>query len=107
MEANPGFDAAKASSTGHDMSEAELDVVAKVYEWPSVLQTAAATYNPADIAHYSYDLAKLYNTFYQDHQIVRETNESARHFRLALTFKTGEVIREAMRLLGIGMPDRM
>jgi arginyl-tRNA synthetase len=106
-DAHPGFDASNVLFTGHTMSEAELDVVAKIYEWPSVLQTAATTYNPADIAHYSYDLAKLYNTFYQDHQIVREVNDDARHFRLALTHKTGEVIREAMRLLGISMPDRM
>jgi len=106
-DAHPGFDASNVLFTGHAMSEAELDVVAKIYEWPSVLQTAATTYNPADIAHYSYDLAKLYNTFYQDHQIVREVNDDARYFRLALTHKTGEVIREAMRLLGISMPDRM
>jgi len=106
-EANPGFDAMRTVWTGHAMSEAELDVVTKIYEWPSVLGTAATTYNPADIAHFCYDLAKLYNTFYQDHQIVREVNDDARHFRLALTYKTGEVIREAMRLLGIGMPDRM
>jgi arginyl-tRNA synthetase len=106
-EAHPGFDAVKAPLEGHAMSEAELDVIAKIYEWPSVLQNAASTYNPADIAHYCYDLAKLYNTFYQDHQIVRETDDLARHFRLALTYKTGEVIREGMRLLGIGMPDRM
>jgi arginyl-tRNA synthetase len=106
-EANPGFDAMKTVWSGHVMSEAELDVVAKIYEWPSILQLAASSYNPADVAHYCYDLAKLYNTFYQDHQIVREADEGARHFRLALTYKTGDVIRHAMSLLGIGMPDRM
>jgi arginyl-tRNA synthetase len=106
-EANAGFDASKVMPTGHAMSEAELDVVAKIYEWPSVLELAAASYNPADVAHYCYDLAKLYNAFYQDHQIVREANEGARHFRLALTHKTGEVIRQGMSLLGIAMPDRM
>ena len=72
-----------------------------------MLRGAASTYNPADIAHYCYDLAKLYNTFYHDNQVVREADEHARHFRLALTYKTGVVIREAMRLLGIAMPDRM
>ena len=89
------------------MSTAESEVVTKMYEWPAVLRMAATTYNPADIAHYSYDLAKLYNAFYQDHQIVKEADEQARNFRLALTYKTGVVIREAMRLLGISMPDRM
>jgi arginyl-tRNA synthetase len=107
QEGNPGFQSKQASFGDHALSAAELDVVAKIYEWPSVLRTAASTYNPADIAHYCYDLAKLYNTFYQDHQIVRETDEQARNFRLALTYKTGVVIREGMRLLGIGMPDRM
>ena len=106
-DANPEFDLAKASFNGYSMSEEELDVVAKIYEWPSVLESAAKSYNPADVAHYCYDLAKLYNTFYQDHQIVRETHAEARNFRLALTEKTGVVIREAMSLLGISMPDRM
>jgi arginyl-tRNA synthetase len=106
-DANPEFDPAKASFNGYSMSEEELDVVAKIYEWPSVLESAAKSYNPADVAHYCYDLAKLYNTFYQVHQIVRETHAEARNFRLALTDKTGVVIREAMSLLGISMPDRM
>jgi arginyl-tRNA synthetase len=104
---NSGFQAKNADYTSYAMNAAEADVVAKIYEWPAVLRGAASTYNPADIAHYSYDLAKLYNTFYHDNQVVREADEHARHFRLALTYKTGAVIREAMRLLGIGMPDRM
>ena len=106
-EAHPEFNPKEANSEGHTLSTAESEVVAKMYEWPAVLRTAATTFNPADIAHYSYDLAKLYNAFYQDHQIVKETDEQARNFRLALTYKTGVVIREAMRLLGISMPDRM
>jgi arginyl-tRNA synthetase len=106
-EAHPEFNPKEANSDGHTLSAAESEVVAKMYEWPAVLRTAATTFNPADIAHYSYDLAKLYNAFYQDHQIVKEADEQARNFRLALTYKTGVVIREAMRLLGISMPDRM
>jgi arginyl-tRNA synthetase len=106
-EALPGFNPKEANGEGHTLSTAESEVVAKIYEWPAVLRMAATTYNPADIAHYSYDLAKLYNAFYQDHQIVKEADEQARNFRLALTYKTGVVIREAMRLLGISMPDRM
>ena len=106
-EAHAGFNPKEANSEGHTLSTAESEVVAKMYEWPAVLRMAATTFNPADIAHYSYDLAKLYNAFYQDHQIVKEADEQARNFRLALTYKTGVVIREAMRLLGISMPDRM
>lgn len=89
------------------ISKAELDVIRKIYMWPEVLQSAASGYNPADIAHYCYDLAREFNSFYHDHQILREQDEKLRNFRIALTAKTGEVIKNAMNLLGISMPDRM
>lgn len=106
-EVDSAFNPKAADCEAYNLSDAESDVVAKIYEWPAVLRAAASAYNPADIAHYSYDLAKTYNAFYQDHQILREPDKYARNFRLALTYKTGVVLREAMRLLGISMPDRM
>jgi arginyl-tRNA synthetase len=89
------------------MNRSEADLIAKFYEWPEVLRNAAATYNPADIAHYCYDLARLYNAFYQENQILRETDPALKSLRLALTHKVGEIIRNAMKLLGISMPERM
>ncbi|MBX7053129.1 MAG: arginine--tRNA ligase [Flavobacteriales bacterium] len=89
------------------ISKAEFDVIRKIYEWPEVLHGAAQGYNPADIAHYCYDLAREFNSFYHDHQILRETDEKLRLFRIALTAKTGETIRNSMNLLGIQMPERM
>jgi arginyl-tRNA synthetase len=89
------------------MNRSESDLVAKFYEWPELLTNAAITYNPADIAHYCYDLARLYNVFYQENQILRESEASIRTFRLALNYKTGEIIKNAMKLLGISMPERM
>jgi arginyl-tRNA synthetase len=89
------------------LNKQEADLIKKIYEWPSVLQDAASSYNPASIAHYSYELARTYNSFYQENQILREENEQKRNLRLALTEKTGEVVRDAMGLLGISMPERM
>ena len=105
--AHVGFQVKSADFTNYVMNAAEADVVSKIYEWPATLLGAASSHNPADIAHYCYDLAKTYNTFYHDNQVVREADDHTRHFRLALTYKTGLVIREGMRLLGITMPDRM
>jgi arginyl-tRNA synthetase len=98
-----------ASSVSHDVTinRSEADLIKKFYEWPELLNNAASTYNPADIAHYCYDLSKLYNVFYQENQILRETNAGARNFRLLLTHKTGLIIENGMKLLGISMPDRM
>lgn len=90
-----------------DMNKSEADLISKFYDWPELLTNAALTYNPADIAHYCYDLARLYNGFYQENQILRETDPVLKNFRLALTFKTGNIIKNAMQLLGISMPERM
>jgi arginyl-tRNA synthetase len=96
-----------AIADGFEISKAEADVIKKIYEFPEVIATAASSYNPADIAHYCYDLARVYNAFYHDHPILRETNIPLRNLRAALTFKTGEVLRDGMGLLGISMPERM
>jgi arginyl-tRNA synthetase len=96
-----------AFDTTVGLNKQEADLIKKIYEWPSVLQDAASSYNPASIAHYSYELARTYNSFYQENQILREENEQKRNLRLALTEKTGAVVRDTMGLLGINMPERM
>ncbi len=93
--------------SGVHLNKWEADIIRKIYEWPEVLAEAARTYNPADIAHYCYDLARTYNSFYHDNNILREADVASRNLRIALTAKTGEVIKTGMKLLGIEMPERM
>jgi arginyl-tRNA synthetase len=59
------------------------------------------------IANYAYALVKEYNQFYHDYSILREENENVRALRLALSEATSRVIRSAMSLLGIRVPERM
>ena len=72
-----------------------------------MLKEAAATYSPALIANYTYDLVKEYNQFYHDYSILREENEDKRAFRLLLSVNTAKIIRNGMKLLGIDVPERM
>ncbi|MFA7402116.1 MAG: DALR anticodon-binding domain-containing protein, partial [Bacteroidales bacterium] len=48
-----------------------------------------------------------YNRFYQDTPVLKETNENLRHFRLQLSAFTASVLRKAMNLLGIDLPEKM
>ena len=59
------------------------------------------------IANYAYDLVKGYNAFYHDHQILHEPDAAVRSLRLALSEETARVVRTAMSLLGIKVPERM
>jgi arginyl-tRNA synthetase len=68
---------------------------------------AGRSYSPALIANYAYALVKEYNQFYHDYSILREENANVRALRLALSEATSRVIRSAMSLLGIRVPERM
>ncbi|MBR4118822.1 MAG: arginine--tRNA ligase [Bacteroidales bacterium] len=90
-----------------EISEKEVSLIQRLAEFKSVLKDAAATYSPALIANYTYDLVKEYNQFYHDFSILREEDESKRAFRLLLSVNTAKIIRNGMKLLGIDVPERM
>ena len=64
-------------------------------------------YNPSIIANYAYDLVKEYNQFYQDFSMLREEKEALKVFRLALSANVGKIVKTAMGLRGIEVPERM
>ncbi len=85
----------------------EKEIVKILYTFPSVISEAANELSPAAIASFVYDLAKEYNQFYQEISILKEEDVSKAQFRLSLSLFTASVIRSAMGLLGILVPDRM
>lgn len=90
-----------------EISEKEVSLIQRLAEFKSVLKDAAATYSPALIANYTYDLVKEYNQFYHDFSILREEDEKKRAFRLLLSVNIAKIIRNGMKLLGIDVPERM
>jgi len=89
------------------MLEIEKDIIKTISLFPRKIVEAANNYSPALIANYVYDLVKLYNHFYQTTPILKETDPAVCNFRLTLSATTGKVIKTAMRLLGIEVPNRM
>lgn len=85
----------------------EKELIKILAQFPEVIQAAAKSYSPALIANYTYDLVKEYNSFYQSISILGETDLEKRNFRVQLSAKTGEVIANAFKLLGIDVPERM
>jgi arginyl-tRNA synthetase len=85
----------------------EKDILKRLYQYPSVVVQAGEDYSPAAIANYVYELAKEYNQFYQEVPVLKEEDEAIKILRLKLSFFTGNVIKQAMWLLGINVPERM
>ncbi len=89
------------------LSLKEEELVQRLSEFPSVIEDAAGSYSPSVIANYAYDLVKEYNQFYHDYSILREADPSVRLFRLVLSANVAKVVKLAMSLLGIEVPERM
>ena len=89
------------------LNDKEESLIQHLADFPATIAEAAKDYSPSDIANFTYDLVKEYNQFYHDFSILREGNEQVKLFRLALSENVAKVIRLAMSLLGIEVPERM
>ncbi len=89
------------------LSLKEEELIQRLSEFPGVIEDAASSYSPSVIANYAYDLVKEYNQFYHDFSILREADPSVRLFRLVLSANVAKVVKLAMSLLGIEVPERM
>ena len=88
-------------------NEKEQALIQKIADFPETIAAAGRTYSPALIAKYCYELAKEYNQFYHDYQILREEDAPTRCLRLNLSAVTARTLRQGVALLGIEMPERM
>ncbi len=89
------------------LSQDEIDLIKKLAQFEDVVNEAAKIYSPAIIANYAYDLVKDYNRFYHDFSILKEENEAVKLFRIKLSDNIASIVKRAMGLLGIEMPERM
>ena len=84
----------------------EFEIVKQLAEFPSVLKDALDKYEPCFIARFAVDLAQKFNKFYFDCSILNAEGET-RDFRLALCEATLITLKNALTLLGIGVPEKM
>ncbi|MDR1200428.1 MAG: arginine--tRNA ligase [Tannerellaceae bacterium] len=89
------------------LSEKEETLVQLIATFVPIVEEAGTAYSPALICNYIYDLVKEYNQFYHDYSILREENMDIKTFRLVLSANVAKVVKSAMSLLGIEVPERM
>ena len=90
-----------------DIDPREKEIIKHLMLYPTVIQQAAKAYSPAVVANYSYDLVKLFNSFYQNVSILGETEDTVKTMRVALSSEVASVLHDSLGLLGIQVPDRM
>lgn len=88
------------------LEDKERQLVRHLTEFRTLVYTAAQEMNPAEVANYCLDLAKLFNQFYHEAPILKAEG-AMRDFRLGVTELTANTLKTALDLLGINVPERM
>jgi len=89
------------------LNDKEREVIKLLHDISSTVSQAAASFSPAMIANYTYDLAKAFNSFYQDTPILRESDANRMLFLVKLCNAVSIAIKNMMLILGIEVPERM
>ncbi|MFB9271893.1 MULTISPECIES: arginine--tRNA ligase [Flavobacteriaceae] len=93
--------------TAINLDAKERELIKQIQLFPETIQNAAQNHSPAIIANYTYDLVKIYNSFYQTVPILGCENQDEKIIRIQLSNKVAEIIKAAFKLLGINVPERM
>ncbi len=91
---------------GDQLETAEVDLIELLTRLPAEVQRAAEDYRPLIIANMAYDLAKAFNDFYNNCQVLNVDPE-IRAYRLRLVAAAKMAIRICLNLLGIKAPSLM
>lgn len=89
------------------LNEKEQELIKLINDYPTIIKEAGENYSPALLANYTFELVKEFNNFYQTVPILREEDMEVLGFRLCLTETIGKIIKSAMLLLGVNVPDKM
>ena len=89
------------------LADKEVELIQKMSEYGAAVEQAGKDYSPSGIANYCYELTKVFNQFYHDFSILNEPDEQKKAIRLMLAKNVAKIIKNAMALLGIEVPERM
>ena len=94
------------AQANYSLSDAESwEIIKLLQDFARVIKRASVNYDPSLIAKYAISLAQAFNKYYAHTRILDESPE--RDSRLALSYATAVVLKEALRLLGVEAPEKM
>jgi len=84
----------------------EIGLIRLLDEFPSVVEGAAAAYEPHRVVFYVQKLAGEFHRFYTQHKCVSD-DTALTQSRLLLVATVKQVIGSALKLVGVSAPERM
>lgn len=84
----------------------EQSLLTRLARYPELLETAALSHEPHQLAHYLRELATEFHTYYNAHKFLGD-DATLRNTRLKLISAVRQVIANGLTLLGVSAPESM
>lgn len=93
-------------TTTYSLSDTESwEIIKLIQDFPRIIVRSADNFEPSIIAKFAINLAQSFNKYYAHTRILDDSPE--RDSRLALSYATATVLKEALALLGVEAPNEM
>lgn len=102
----PALTDAAAADYGLLTEPQEMGLLVAVSRFPEVVEIAADSCEPHQVAYYLRDLANAFHTYYNAHPFL-SSEDDLRQARLGLIDATRIVIANGLTMLGVTAPERM
>jgi arginyl-tRNA synthetase len=83
-----------------------FEVEKLLYKFPEIVLRSSQEYEPHHISNYLIEVARAYNSFYGNNQIVDKEDKNS-SYKVALTYAFSFVMKTGLHLLGIEAPKKM
>ena len=100
------FQSKKLSNLSTLTEDHEIKLLRSLAKYPDVIESAAVSFEPHQLAYYLKDLANDFHTYYNVNQFLVE-DDLIRNARLSLIDATRQVIRNGLLQLGVSSPEEM
>lgn len=92
----------------------EKELIILNEQFSTIVTDAYKELSPSVIANYAFQLAQKFNSFYAEkvdgiptYSVRRAVSEDKKHLRTQLITLTANTLKQSLKLLGIGVPERM
>ncbi len=100
------FQSKKLSDLSTLVEDHEIKLLRSLAKYPGVIENAAVSFEPHQLAYYLKDLANDFHAYYNVNQFLVE-DDLIRNARLSLIDATRQVIRNGLLQLGVSSPEEM
>jgi arginyl-tRNA synthetase len=88
-------------------TQEEKNLAVSAFFYPSILRIAAEKMDCSGLVNYLLELAKTFSRFYRECPVLNAKNEDLRNARLALCFKSRDILADGLKTLTIDIPRAM